>query len=128
MSIDRRQFLQTLANAGAAAPIPAQVSGSATAQESGPQEQDLHGEQLTLKTQTAVFKMDQRGSFTAIIAAGRNCLAVGQHATVLSLRVNGNWHEANRAAWTENRPRRATSNLPLLRLMISETTPACRTN
>ena len=60
---------------------------------------NLAGETLTLKTRLATFSIDATGAFTAISDNGRNYLAPGQPAPVLSVRVGGKLHAANRATW-----------------------------
>jgi hypothetical protein len=59
----------------------------------------LAGETLTLKTRPATFSIDATGAFSAITGNGRNYLAPGQPAPVLSVRVAGKLHAANRATW-----------------------------
>ncbi len=100
MSMDRRQFLEALANAGAVTLFASQVPRSGVAQESDAERPEAASEQLTLTTSTAVFTIDRRASFTAIVTDGQNLLAKRQPAPVVSLRVNGNWHRANHATWS----------------------------
>jgi hypothetical protein len=100
MSIDRRKFLQTLANAGAASLFTSQVPRPAIAQGTDFQARNSQGEQLHLSTSTSLFKVDRTGRFTAIIVAGRNCLATDQPAPLLNLRFNGKWHPASYASWS----------------------------
>lgn len=56
-------------------------------------------ETLALKTRQATFIIDETGAFSAISGNGRNYLAPEQPAPVLSVRVAGKLHAANRAAW-----------------------------
>jgi hypothetical protein len=55
----------------------------------------------TLSTSFADFVVNDQGSLAAIArkADGRNFLAPGQPAPLLSLRVGGNWHTPDRADW-----------------------------
>ena len=88
----RRQFSKIIAVAiGTLA-----VGGRARVSPCGPGSPD---ERLTLKTRLAAFSIDSTGAFSAITANGRNCLAPGQRAPVLSVRVDGKLHSANRATW-----------------------------
>ncbi|MGA3328013.1 MAG: hypothetical protein ABSF45_26485 [Terriglobia bacterium] len=63
----------------------------------------LAGETLTLRTRQAAFSIDATGALSAITAHGRNYLAPGQPAPVLSVRVGGKLHPPNRAAWDATR-------------------------
>lgn len=54
---------------------------------------------LTLTTRHASFVIDKAGTLSAINAKGRNYLAPNQPAPILSLRVAGQFHAANRAVW-----------------------------
>jgi hypothetical protein len=57
------------------------------------------GKVLNLRTRQATFIIDAMGAFSAITGNGRNYLAPGQPAPVLSVRVGGKLHGANRASW-----------------------------
>ncbi len=99
-SSSRRQFLQSLASAGAAAILTSGSGTSATgAADAAPPLSP--GETLDLQTRPATFSINASGAFSRIEGNGRNYLAAGQAAPVLSLRVGGKWHAANRAAWEE---------------------------
>jgi hypothetical protein len=63
----------------------------------------LPGETLTLKTRLATFSVDATGAFNAITFNGRNYIASGQPAPVLSVRVAGKLYAANRATWGATR-------------------------
>ena len=54
---------------------------------------------LTLKTRTAVFGIDKSGAVHALTANARDWLAPGQLSPLLSVRVEGKLHPANRARW-----------------------------
>jgi hypothetical protein len=98
-SIDRRQFGRLIARAGAAALLTSQPAISGIAGGSGVARPAPPGETLALKTRLATFSIDAMGAFSAITGNGRNYLAAGQPAPVLSVRVAGNLHAANRATW-----------------------------
>jgi hypothetical protein len=99
MSIHRRRFLKSLANAGAAALLTSRSAVSSTAADVGVAKPDQQGEALTLKTRWATFSINADGAFSAITGGGRNYLAAGQPAAVLSVRVGGKLHASNRAIW-----------------------------
>jgi hypothetical protein len=99
MSMDRRQFGRLVAGAGAGALIASQPAISGAAKISGGLDSALPGKTLTLKTRMARFSIDATGAFSAIAFNGRNYLAPGQSAPVLSVRVAGKLHAPNRAAW-----------------------------
>jgi hypothetical protein len=101
MSIGRRKFLRTAANVGAGTILGSHLSPSVIAQAADFRERVSDKEQLVLTTSTSIFKIGGTGHFTAILLSGRDCLAAGQPAPVLSLRAEGNWHPANRAFWSE---------------------------
>ncbi len=56
---------------------------------------------VTLRTQTAVFELDARGSLGAISRTDdtRDYLAPGQPAPLLSLRIAGQWYAPEGATW-----------------------------
>ena len=58
-------------------------------------------EDTTFRTATASFSVDEHGVLTGIqdLASGRNYLAPGQPAPLLSLRRSGRVHAPTRAAW-----------------------------
>lgn len=58
----------------------------------------------SLRTETAVFSVDARGSLNAIARAGgrSSLLAPGQPAPLLQLRIAGQWHLPDRATWDAN--------------------------
>jgi hypothetical protein len=64
---------------------------------------NVAGETLTLKIRQATFSIDGTGAFNAITGQGRNYLAAGQPAPVLSVRVAGKLYAANRATWDARR-------------------------
>jgi len=103
MSVGRRQFLHSVMSAGAAAVFTSQPAISGMAGVSGVAEPAPPGETLTLKTRLATFSIDATGAFNAITGNGRNYLASGQPAPVLSVRVAGEWHAPKRAAWHAKR-------------------------
>lgn len=100
MGIDRRRFLNSLANTGVAAllaPRPALPGISEPAGTGGTAQPE---KTLTLRTRGTSFSISDVGAFSAIGASGRNCLAAGQPAPpVLSARVDGEFHAPNRATW-----------------------------
>jgi hypothetical protein len=57
------------------------------------------GAAMILKTRTATLSIDSTGAFRDLTANGRNVLAPGQPAPLLSLRVAGEFHAANHATW-----------------------------
>jgi hypothetical protein len=73
--------------AGGAALFTSQPARSASAGE------------MTLKTRPATFRIDDTGAFRAITGNGRNYLAPGQPAPVLSVRVDGKLYAASHATW-----------------------------
>lgn len=81
-SADRRRFLRSVVGAGASAILVAAQDAA-----------------LTLSTRRATFRIDSTGSLRAIGYNGRNYLAPGQPAPLLSLRVGRGMHAANRATW-----------------------------
>ena len=99
MRTDRRQFLHSLANTGAVALLTSQPALPGIVGTAGVAKAVRPDETLTLKTRLATFRINPMGAFSAITANGRNCLAAGQPAPVLSVRVAGKWHAANRATW-----------------------------
>jgi len=99
MSVGRRQFLHSITGAGAAALFTSQPAISGLAGVSGVAEPAPPGEALTLKTRQATFSIGATGAFSAITGNGRNYLVPGQPAPVLSVRVAGTLHAANRATW-----------------------------
>jgi len=70
-----------------------------TAAVAGPAQPVLPGEVLNLKTRLATFSINAAGAFGRIEGNGRNYLAAGQDAPVLSVRIGGKWHAAKSAAW-----------------------------
>jgi hypothetical protein len=55
---------------------------------------------VTLRTRSAVFGIDAKGSLSMLSVRGRgDCLAVGQPAPLLSVRVDGKLHAPDRADW-----------------------------
>ena len=99
MSVGRRRFLHSLANVGAVALITSQPALRSGAGVVGVGEPGRPNETLILRTRSATFSINPAGAFNAITVDGRNFLADGQPAPVLSVRVAGAWHAANRAAW-----------------------------
>ena len=99
MSIGRRRFLHSLANAGAAAILTSQPTFRGTAEVGSASSPARPDETLALKTRLATFSINPAGAFNAIQINGRNCLAAGQPAPVLSVRVASAWHAAKRANW-----------------------------
>jgi len=97
--LNRRQFGRLMAGAGAAALLTSRPALSGIAGGSGTAELARAGGTLTLKTRQATFSINATGAFSAITGNGRNHLAVGQPAPVLSVRVNGKLHPANHATW-----------------------------
>jgi hypothetical protein len=78
--------------------------GTGTSGEDSPGPGAQTGEVLALKTNTATFRINATGSLSAIEGSGgRNYVAPGEPAPVLSLRVAGKLHPANRAVWTAAR-------------------------
>jgi hypothetical protein len=63
----------------------------------------IPGKALTLRTRMARFTVDTTGALSAITFNGRNYLAPGQPAPILSVRVAGKLHPASRAAWDAKR-------------------------
>ncbi|MDR3752122.1 MAG: hypothetical protein P4K94_11625 [Terracidiphilus sp.] len=92
--IDRRQFGRLVASAGAAALLPLHPVLSGAAESSAPARPAV-----TLRTLHAAFTIDATGALSAIACKGRNVLAPGQPAPLLSLRAAGKLHAPNRAAW-----------------------------
>jgi hypothetical protein len=99
ISIARRRFLRSLANAGAAALISSQLAPGGIAEVKAVAEHGRPEDTLALRTRLATFSINSAGAFSAIKADGHNFLADGQPAPVLSVRVDGKWHTANRATW-----------------------------
>ena len=87
-AIDRRQFGRLVVSAGAAALLPAQSAFAATGMPA-----------VILKTRHAAFTIDATGALSAIACEGRNVLAPGQAAPILSLRAAGKLHAPDRADW-----------------------------
>ncbi|MBI4324186.1 MAG: hypothetical protein HY674_02890 [Chloroflexi bacterium] len=54
---------------------------------------------MSLKTATAAFRVDARGSLAAINGNGRNYVAAGHSSPLLQVRVDGKWHAPNNATW-----------------------------
>lgn len=73
--------------------------------ESGTTSNGLHlavaseGETLVLRTRQARFEINATGEFSAIGVKGRSCLAPGEPAPIMSVRVSGKLYPAHRAAW-----------------------------
>lgn len=65
------------------------------------------------RTTPATFQLDSRGALSGVLrnADGRDFLAPGQPAPLLSVRVAGKWHAPARAAW-EARAGRITLQFP----------------
>jgi hypothetical protein len=105
VKIRRRKFIRVLGASVASLSILGLRRADAEEAENGTMangslfEATSPGAAMTLKTRTATFSMDASGAFCAITANGRNYLAPGQPAPLLSLRVAGEWHGVNRAAW-----------------------------
>ncbi len=98
-SVGRRRFLHSMAGAGAAAFLTSERTLSGVPEVSVIAEAVPPGETLNLKTRHAAFSIDATGAFRAITWKGRNYLAPGQPAPVLSVRVAGKLQAANRAVW-----------------------------
>ena len=87
----RRRFLRSLANAGASALLVSRPARTDAADSGMP----------VLRTRWATFSIDGAGSLRgiAITANGRELLAAGQPAPVLSVRVAGRFHAPGSAVW-----------------------------
>jgi hypothetical protein len=95
--MDRREFGRLLVNVGAGTLLASQTSASAVANSA------LPADVVTLRTRKARLSIDSTGAFSAITCDGRNVLAPGQPAPVLSIRVAGTMHKASRASWDAHR-------------------------
>jgi hypothetical protein len=102
----RRTFLQVLGSGLYSLSVlgirraVATVSGAATAKAGSRTHGAQTGEVLALRTHSATFRINARGTLTAIEASGgRNYLAPLELAPVMSLRVAGKVHLPDRAAW-----------------------------
>jgi hypothetical protein len=100
--LDRRQFGRLIARGGAAALLTSRVALSGVGGVAASGKPDEPGKMLTLQTRLATFTLNATGAFSAITGNGRNYLALGQPAPLLSVRVGGNWHAANRATWNSD--------------------------
>jgi hypothetical protein len=94
--IDRREFGRLLSGAGFAAfarpePLLAAVTGISGAVQTSALR--------TFTTRDSAFTIDGKGSLSAITFQGRNYLADGQPAPLLSLRIAGKLHPPTRASW-----------------------------
>ena len=98
-NIDRRQF----GRLAAGALLASQSAFSGVARASAIADSALPGGIVELKTRMARFSIDATGAFNAISFNGRNVLAPGQPAPVLSVRVDGKLYVAERAAWDVKR-------------------------
>ncbi|MBI2929019.1 MAG: hypothetical protein HYY24_25425, partial [Verrucomicrobia bacterium] len=57
------------------------------------------GASVSLKTATAAFRVDEKGSLAAITGNSRNYLAPGQPSPLLQVRISGKWLPPESAAW-----------------------------
>lgn len=95
--MDRRQFGQLVASAGAGVLVASQARASVG--EGISADPTSRARIVTLKTRMARFNIDATGAFSTISFNSRNVLASGQAAPILSVRVAGKSYAANRAAW-----------------------------
>ncbi len=102
-SMSRRQFGCLIVNAGAAALLPPQQAKSNTTGSVDIAESSSKAEILSLKTRQAAFPINAMGALTAIVGNGRNYLAPGQPASLLSIRVAGELHPPDHASWDAGR-------------------------
>lgn len=100
MSIGRRRFLYSVANVGAVAFLATPTCMPANPQGENSIDAGERRKTLRLKTRTSTFEIDSAGGFSAINLEGSNCLASGQPAPILSVRIDGKWHMPNRARWS----------------------------
>ena len=99
MSIDRRRFLNSLANTGVAALLASRSALPGISEAAGAEGTAQPEKTLTLRTREVAFSISAVGAFSAINIHGRDLLAAGQPAPVLSARVDGEFHAPNRATW-----------------------------
>lgn len=113
MKIRRRAFIKVLGSGlsslslaamqrslAAAIGTVAAVLGTSTARADSSTQLAQTGKLLVLKTHATTFRINAKGSFSAIEASGEhNYLARGEPAPVLSLRVAGKLHPPARATW-----------------------------
>ncbi len=99
MSIDRRRFLNSLANTGVAALLASRPALPGISEAAGAEGTAQPEKTLTLRTREAAFSISAVGALSAINIHGRDLLAAGQPAPLLSVRVDGEFHEPNRATW-----------------------------
>lgn len=101
-AMDRRQFGRLLSATGVAAyagsrPVLAAVAGISGAAPPGALR--------TFTTRESAFSIDAKGSLCAITFHGRNYLAEGQSAPLLSVRIDGRLHTPTRASWDATKRR-----------------------
>lgn len=92
LHLDRREFGRLIAGVGAGALLarePARAAEGAT--------------KLALPTQHAIFCIDATGALCSIQCGGRELLAPGQPSPLVSVRIGGTMHTANRARWNVQR-------------------------
>ena len=99
MSIDRRRFLNSLANTGVAALLASRPALPGISEPAGGEGTAQPEKTLTLRTREAAFSISAVGALGAINIHGRDLLAARQPAPVLSARVDGEFHAPNRATW-----------------------------
>jgi hypothetical protein len=97
-SLDRRQFGRLIAG-GATAVLTSRVALSGQVEAAAASKPHEPDKALTLQTRMAKFSLNANGEFSAIAGNGRDYLATGQRAPLLSVRVGGNLHAPNRATW-----------------------------
>lgn len=105
MKIRRRKFIKVFGASVASLSVlgPRQAEGVETEDGTTANGSRLKvtqvGETLALNTQRATFTIDATGAFSAMSFKGRNCLAPGQPASLMSVRVGGKLYAAHRAVW-----------------------------
>ena len=100
--MDRRQFGRLLWAAGVAAyagPQPLLAAVAGTSDVAAP------GDVRTFTTRTSAFSIDATGALRAITINGRNYLAPGQAAPLLSIRIADKLHAPTRARWDATKQR-----------------------
>lgn len=100
--MNRRQFGSLFANAGAAVYVRPFSRMSRLTGWSGAASVSKTGEMLRLKTRHASFGIDASGLLAEIRHGGRNYVAEGQSASLLSLKVDGRFYPPSRANWSDD--------------------------
>lgn len=92
LRLDRREFGRLIAGAGALLTVETALAAPA-------------GATLALPTQHAVFRVNAAAALSSIQCGGRELIAPGVAAPLLSLRMAGTLRAANRASWDAKRTR-----------------------